>query len=432
MDDEGLTLGITEQPGPEGPEPAAPAEPPSGAAPPVEAETDAGEPTAPAADEGAEEPQPQEPPAQEQLPAQLRKLIAELQADHPESAQVLKRARDAYFQAETYKREVGTIEQARNLRATFESLGSEEGIQELQDSAETLRQIDEQGAAGDPGLIDAMASESPEGFKKLVPVALDRLARMDPAAYENALRPAIAQVLSNLGERLAEAVEWIRAEQPQFASRTLERILGFITEQNRLAQQAQAEPASADSSRFREREAQVAEREQRIFVRDIGQQVRPYIRQKVETALRQQLASGRLSSEAKDSLFNEVLSQFDQLPDREMRRWRALVEAGDAPRAVSFVRLRADSMAERLAKEVWKTRYGGSAQPAAESAAPRPRPATPQPPGAAGTAANPILVPRRPPSEEIDRTLPGWQTSLIAGSARLKSSGKFVRWRKGA
>lgn len=370
---------------------------------------------------------------QDTLPSQVTKLARELSKERPELAGTLKHMRDAVFKNSEYEKTFGDIDAARNLKATFEAMGGEAGLQELQSASDDLRALDERVSTGDPQVIEAMITEAPEGFKKLIPHALERLAQIDPQGYENAIRPPLVRVLSNVNERLQEAVQWMEAGQPEFAKRQLSAISNWIGEQSKSSPKSAAGAPDPRGSDFEAREARLQEQEERNFVQSVGREAVPYIRGKVFEALKGDISAARLGTEAKNALFNDIMGQFDRLTDSETRNWKAMVRSRDSARAISYVKARADASVERIAREVFNTRYGSLVTkpngPNGGGKAPTDRKGGP--PGTqagSGTIQKPLRIPKMPPDGEIDRSAPNWQMLLITGKARLKS-GKYVQWK---
>lgn len=394
---------------------------------------EAQEPTEAVEEPEAEPEQPPEEPeapaeaATEQLPSQVTKLARELAQERPELANTIRHMRDKFFAAQQYEKTVGSIDKARETKALLESIGGEDGISELQTAADDLRTLDEGFASGDPEIINTLAQQSPEGFKKLVPAALAALSRIDPQAYEDTIRPPLVRTLIDLADHLKDIDAWLNENQPAFARRKLGGVLKWIEGQ---AAQSSRPAAAAPLPSQDEHTAKIQQMEDENFIRSAADQTMPYVQSLITNALRQEFTGAKLSNEAKQAIIQDVVSQIDQLSGHELERWNAIRRSGNVTRAVNFIRARAEAMADRTAREVWKMRYGHltpSRASAQENGASAPRKTAPTAQGA-GTVGNPLRIPSKPPDAEIDRTIPNWQTLLITGTARLRSSGKYVRW----
>jgi len=114
--------------------------------------------------------------AKDPLPAEVVRMLRELGKERPDVLPMTKALQDSYYSSKAY-RDLFNIDDARSIKATMEAVGGLDGLNELQSRAEQLEQMDKMAESGDPKLMTSMASQSPEGFKKLVPVALEQLER---------------------------------------------------------------------------------------------------------------------------------------------------------------------------------------------------------------------------------------------------------------
>ena len=115
-------------------------------------------------------------------PQEIKKALGELKKINPKAAEI---ARRGLYEANDYRRAVGTVQQARELADTFESLGGSKGILDMQEEVRDYAQELTAMGNGDPTVIDDLARDFPQGLVKLVPHALDKLQAIDPGAYEH-------------------------------------------------------------------------------------------------------------------------------------------------------------------------------------------------------------------------------------------------------
>ena len=107
--------------------------------------------------------------------ANLKKLSKA--ATNPEDQKILaeaaKNLADKHFRFKAYEKEFPTVQDARQAKATLESLGGEEGITQMQEEVTDYRKEIEQFSNGDRGLIEQLYKGNPESTVKMVEAALD-------------------------------------------------------------------------------------------------------------------------------------------------------------------------------------------------------------------------------------------------------------------
>ena len=147
------------------------------------------------------------------LPAALSKAVRELKASNPEAAPALKTLNNAYFKSRAYEQVYATPEEARTDKAALEAVGGPTGISEMQASIDQIDAFDNMAKEGNPRVIEGLADQFPDGFKRLVPVAIDRLSKTDPEAYRETMRGPLLQMLEGDGviDVIGSALEELKA-----------------------------------------------------------------------------------------------------------------------------------------------------------------------------------------------------------------------------
>ena len=131
-----------------------------------------------------------------------RKAIAALKKIDPASA---KRVAENYFRMGGVMKEVGAttpseaVNKVRQLAATVESLGGDEGITNLQSEVEDYRNEIKQFQAGDPALLDQLHTASADQFSTMIEQGLNLLAQKSPALFDKALVGSMVARLENSG-----------------------------------------------------------------------------------------------------------------------------------------------------------------------------------------------------------------------------------------
>src|SRR6266403_4636608 len=111
---------------------------------------------------GAAEEEPGLGPLDPKMDEQTRKDIAELKKLHPELA---KKWGNDHFRRKAYDEESpGGVNEARQIKATFEALGGQEGLDGLQGEVDDYRNEIKQFSEGDPALLTQLHEANPDSF----------------------------------------------------------------------------------------------------------------------------------------------------------------------------------------------------------------------------------------------------------------------------
>lgn len=352
------------------------------------------------------------------------KFLREQTKLSPEGAKLHRALQDGYFRAAEYTKLFSNIDEARTLKTHFEALGGFDGLTELQTLQSDVAELDRKVAEGNPDVINAMAEESPEGFKKLVPAALDTLYRVDPHAYNELLLPLVARTLvdSPLADSVAIAIERLQGGETDAALRELGRIAATFDGLRTRASQPRAaasQTTAAAPSTTAAPDAALAQ---------VGQEIRGYLDSTVREGLKAALEGRNVSDGARNRVVNAVVAEVDAAfaNDRNYAaRVNALLRAGQTDRAIAFIKQSVDQVRPRALRQVVSELYG--AAPAKPAARPAVTPATkgtaPAAPRAASTATQ---LTRAPRFQDIDWNQTS-QTAYVAHRAILKD-GREVRW----
>jgi hypothetical protein len=91
------------------------------------------------------------------------------------------------------------VNKVRQMAATIETLGGEEGIQNLQSEVEDYRTEIKQFKAGDPALLEQLNEASPEQFSTMIEQGLGLLAQKSPEMFDKALVGSMVARLDKAG-----------------------------------------------------------------------------------------------------------------------------------------------------------------------------------------------------------------------------------------
>lgn len=147
-----------------------------------------------AAAEGAgEEALPGQPSAAEQ---KIRQQISELKKANPEAGKQW--AKDHYSLAE-YQKEFGSVHEARSAKATIDSLGGDDGINDTLAELKDWRNEAEMFANGDRGLIEQLFEENPDATVTAAQNVLGLLMEKGGDHFDNALLPSMDARMDGAG-----------------------------------------------------------------------------------------------------------------------------------------------------------------------------------------------------------------------------------------
>lgn len=359
---------------------------------------------------------------------EIARWLREIGENDPDRKQFTKELTQAMFSRDAYKDVFPDINDARTLKATLESIGGMDGLQELQTYKDEFANLDKMLDSGDPALVDEILSQSPDGFKKIVPYAFQQLQKMDPEAYNDFLNPLLREqvVNSQIGIQLEAVMASLQGNDPELAMRRLVPALNWY---KNIAQQAQDDqrmghqPAAAPSSRNDE----LDDREYQMNKRDVNREMNSYSLEQVKDSLKSYLRGVKLPESAINDLYRGTLAEIGQalMADETFQsRIDNMVRRGDIEAAIRYAKPFIDKAKAEAAKSVWSTRYGHlkAATPSATSRGRSPSAPRTQVPSNTGE----IQIPKPPPLEAIDRRRTT-QDMMISHKAIL-TDGRRVTW----
>ena len=344
-----------------------------------------------------------------QIPPALRSALNDLRLSDPKLASRLK---NVWFADLALKKEFpGGLNEARALREFKERFGGEEGIQRIEQERQYFQDLDQQLVAGDAKVLEHLASVAPEGFAKLVPSAMAKLAETSPEHFEHL---AGVMVAGSLPGGLIEAIHQVLAGHEGTAglAQHLANWYNPLVQTLHSVPQQRVEPErrrlEADRQQF---EAGKTAEFQRGIVKEIeldgGAQADKII---------DQLSSSKLSSEAKVRLKGVITSELDAALRADtaflQKRDRLLAE-GNRNKIVTNYKAEISKRLPEIVKKVHREFYGAT----------RPVAKAPVDIGT-GRAAQ---AGRQPDSSAIDWTRTS-RRDVLDGKAYVKGRAEQVRW----
>jgi hypothetical protein len=383
--------------------------------------------------ETAEQPEQQEQAGDGRtLPKEVQTALKALKELHPEHAKALDELRKSYFSSKQHAEFFKSPTEARQAKATLDIVGGSEGIANLQSQVAAIEQVDSAFEQGDPTVLDDIASDYPDGFKKLIPAALDKLQTMDAAAYGKAMQPHVfsAMEAAGVGSVLGAIAEAVAANDLAKAKDLLGKSLTWYKGQE---QQAGTRQKTDDPERvkFENERKQFQETKEKSFREDIGRQTLSHQSSEINKALVPYLKSKALSADAKADLNDGVNREINRLLKADatyQSQVKALLTAKtrDPGKIVQYINAAVAEAAPKAVKALWARRYGTTvaAKPAATGT--QKTTVTQQNPAASG----PLKISAKPNREDVD-----WAKTkdilYITNKAFMNAGphkGKLVTW----
>jgi hypothetical protein len=326
-----------------------------------------------------------------QVAAQIRNHLAELKKSNPT---LEKQIREAYFRGEEARR-LGPIPEIRSKLELIDIHGGAEGIASMAEEVEGARLLDEGFERGDPRTIDGIVRDFPDGFKKLVGPAIDRLETLDPARYEQEMTKQSTKFLSKYGvfDGLAQMREAITSGKMEDVQRLYNDLVGKVFgPMQATAQRLSAQPDTSKDDEYKEREERVAKSERDIFLKGVNAEAAPTITRSINKIIASQLGNRKLTADQNNKLRRDVHAEIGAIvnnPEKNpdyIKTWKMLVSKNDQQRLVPHITRMWESKALEAVKKVMRESGFSS-----NGAAPRQAPRQAQPQGVQAVNGRPAI-----------------------------------------
>ena len=385
--------------------------------------------------EPVEQPEVKAEPAKE--PREVSKLLRELREQHPDKAQLLRRVQEAFFRAESYAQHYESPELAQRAKVTFDALGGDEGIATLQQAAEQVQRLDQWAETGDPELINAWTKESPEGFKKAVPLAIEALEKMDPRTYESALQPHVvrailssgaAQTIQNIAQYLQNVSDPVSKE---LMSREIKALVQWVGSLQELDKQRQTRTVDPRSGEIETQRQELATRTTQLLNQQIASKLEPWAKTEIDKSIASFAGKTQLPAQQKNFLMMETAKEIDAMLGKDkvyQNNLSALRSKGDVDKLVSYTQATIGAIKGIAAKAVWARSGFQAPQRATPKAPPNGQPRTP-------VNNAPLQLPSKPSIADLDLVRDPDRMLFISGKGYLKAGpnkGRLVTWKRAA
>lgn len=371
--------------------------------------------------------------------AKLKAHVEELKKTNPALAKELK---TAVFAMEALKQLVpGGVPEVKKALETIEALGGTEGIGKINAQREEWATIDQKFADGDPTVLDTFAQFNPEGFAKIIPAALDKLASINRDAYNHHLAGIFTSTLDSwkfsdslesMAERLGNIVDkdgkQLCAKEIQQLAKMAEQYDGLKT----LAANAPKKVVDEGQKQIAEERAKVAQERAQISAEYVGNATQTHAVKEYETLIPAEARNQKLNIETlkKAGSYPRFIRQIDNEIAIEISKDKSTVQkiqasiaAGRRDEAVKLSNSKFDAVKGKVVQNVvreWATLMN-------------PAGVTGKKPNAAGNGNGPVpagvkQLPEAPDISLVDKADPEWRTNYMMHSKAKLSTGQRVQW----
>jgi hypothetical protein len=372
--------------------------------------------------------------AKDQVRSEVTKYLRELR-NNDQLKSVADALNKAWFREQEYS-SLGDVKELREIKQQLDVLGGPEALSRFRDLEIAVEGIDQMVDEGNPAVLDDMFSESPEGMKKIVPAAIDKLKVVDPAAYANTIRPHIVEAIqgTNLQPTVHSVAALIQkaynAQDPEHSRfymeqafnhvRDIDSWLGGLSAESK--QQPQTPTQTAQAPQGNDLQAQVAS------------QLVPWARQEFERALKPMMGTAQISPEKMNDLLTLMANEVDRRLESDENfksNFNAWQRAGKADRMLRQAKNGISGMVGEVARQIWD-RHGVKTAPARQGSsavAQRKTAATTDTrKNSASSIKNAVLLPRKPSMDQLDLSRDPERLLYMTHRGYLKD-GRLVQWK---
>lgn len=372
-----------------------------------------------------------------QVPAAIRKHLADLKATNPQMAKELN---DYVWGYKNLKADIAKnfgpegLKEAIALKATVEELAGADSVEQFREEVQDYRTLDQQFINGDPEFIKTAVAKFPEGFKKLAPSMLDTWSQIDPEGYDRRMAGIIVATLNQnqFGNNLARAVDFLEMKDPDKSDPVIQKVMallgegqkaltGWATFASSKPKAPEVDPRAAENAKAT---AELEEKQTKFFIQGVAREFDGFSDTKISGALTA-IKAKPLNPEARkvfDNLVRKDIAKQLEAQPNFTQKYGALIANRDHAGAMKLLQSRADSLFHDAVNKTYKYLYGeaklGAKKPAV-AAAGKPG-APPQKPAAGWVKFN-------PPADLIDRKATAERDIVFAKKAILKD-GRRVYW----
>jgi hypothetical protein len=375
------------------------------------------------------------------LPAAMRALLAEVKKTNPKLSGQL---RDMWFQGQQLRATFpGGLPEVVKVKEELDAIGGLDGIQTIRTEAQAtkaeLEKIDTGFANGDAAVLDTIIKQSPEGFAKLMPTALEHFAKVDAEGYQHSMARVVVNTLDAgpLGQAY-NALAQLGQENPQVKAiaDTLAQWYNGIAQ---LASKVPEKKVDTEREKFQTERQQWEQQKAQEFTTSVAKEGNAYSLSAIERTLASEFNARGMNLDAlkkgDPESFQILLNNCDAAVGRVItadqgfqQNYRAILASRNKEQAVQYAKAKIDKVVAEAVRKTYKAFYTLGGGKAVDN---RQKTQAAQATRDIGPGAAPVKLDKMPQPEEIDRArLPkGYRTiedALLDGKAYLKGKKELV------
>lgn len=376
--------------------------------------------------------------------AKTREALAALKKVNPEAA---KRLFADHGRNQAIIKEVGAqnlsdaVNKVRQMAATLESVGGEEGLGELQTEVNDWRAEADQFANGDPALLTGLHGENPEAFGTAITNGLALISEKSPEMLDNVILPTLVPRLERAGmyRSIDQLLALIQEGKGQEAYDLTADIKKWLGNAKNLADKAATTKAKYDPERqaLDKEKQELASEKATIRENQIGGDVNKLNNVATARIVEPFFKDLKLKPEGRRAFLNALNPRIWDAMKKDkpfQRAAHSLKAKGDHERTARFISAKFAELLPQhfraLRNELYPSYRPGVTKPTAAGVKPN------------GTAVNGGAPPAKPPAgvvlvnklprpDEIDwskTTEEMYHIGRGTGEAIIKGTGKRLRW----
>lgn len=349
--------------------------------------------------------------------------LAKIKEVDPQAAKAFERA---YWKVQGVDK-LGTTQELTAIKEAVELHGGVEGIIKLAESVENYAQLEKGFEKGDPKVIEGWAADYPDGFKRLVPAALDKLAQIDGERYAQVGSGVTDKLFQDFGvfQRIAQLGDALSSGKVEDAVAHYNVLTKFLSDMKGLAKGLKDNPYKAREEELDSREREIGERDKKAFYGTVRSDVNSQVGRAMNQEIAKLLRGKRMGTEQGNRVRGQITEELKRLINTGdyPKRYEAVMGQRDRDKAIQFIVSNANRNMSKAVQTVLKdfNLLGGTGASRAGSTQRVARPAS---------SSVPATVAGRPKISDVDFGKTDKATFLGSrshGTAWLRS-GKQARW----
>jgi hypothetical protein len=302
-------------------------------------------------------------PAAPLLPKQVQAALKAFRESSPENAKIARALQDSYMhdQALTKSFPKG-LSEAIALKTMVDGAGGTEGFANLQQRSALLEQIDANIAASDPGVLDSIIADSPEGFKGLVPHVLEKYEGLDQKGFATTVvQPMTIRGLEAAGfsEVMGEIATALKNGNTEAAMQRLKQVENWYANLKGSVAQGQQHKSDPERDKLTSDRQAFETDKYNNHIQSVFNEFSAY-----RTTLFNKAAGAYTKGLSADAIA-DLKEGYDKELSRAMSsdkvyasNVKGIMKQQDKEKAVSYINAKQTELYAAAFKTVWQRRYG--------------------------------------------------------------------------